>query len=581
MILSARTAPHPVSTFGVMPTRTEPVTQLSIDALGTPLVDVTFCVLDFETTGGSAADGAITEIGAVRYRGGERLGTLQTLVDPGRAIPPEITVLTGITQSMVARAPRISAVLGTLVDFIGDAVVVGHNVRYDMGYLQAALEANGYERLGNPTVDTLALARRLFDGEVPNHRLGTLADRLRLPNRPSHRALDDALATADLLHALIERASAFGVLGLDDLAELPGLAGHPQRAKLKLTADLPRAPGVYAFVDAQGRILYVGKATDLRSRVRSYFSGDTRRKVGAMLRETTEILHTECPAPLEAEVLEIRLIRDHRPRYNRRGAAWNRYAYLQLTLGERFPRLVAARKVKPDKGLYLGPFSGTGVVRRMIEAIWSVSKVRRCRKNPTGRNRPLAPCAAAQLGVSSCPCSGSIAEQDYRLEVDRLREGLTRQPEFLLEPLAERIGRLAAQERFEEAAEARDQADTLAAGLERQRLLDRVRAMDEMVLETGTGSGLRLRHGEMVESWSPGQGCMDFALGLERPAPLGVDPDGPVAAELVDELMVVGRWLDTNAARVRMTSCDGAWADPVPAVRRFRPARADKARPHR
>ena len=212
--------------------------QRTLDDLGTPLHDVTFCVIDLETTGGSVHDCGITEVGAVKLRGGECLGTFQTLVDPGRAIPPEITVLTGITHDMVARAPRVEAVLPSLLEFIGEAVIVGHNVRFDVSFVDAALTADGRPRLANRVLDTLSLARRLLRDEVPNCKLGTLADRLRLDHRPSHRALDDALATGELLHVLIERAGALGVTGLDDLTVLPKMAGHAQAGKLRLTEAL-------------------------------------------------------------------------------------------------------------------------------------------------------------------------------------------------------------------------------------------------------------------------------------------------------------------------------------------------------
>ncbi|CAB4676435.1 unannotated protein [freshwater metagenome] len=135
--------------------------QLSLDDLGTPLSQVTFCVIDLETTGGSAASCGITEIGAVKLRGGECIGTFQTLVNPGCAIPPEITVLTGITHSMVMPAPRIEAVLPSLLEFIGDAVIVGHNIRFDLSFVQAALERDQRPKLTNRAVDTVALARRL------------------------------------------------------------------------------------------------------------------------------------------------------------------------------------------------------------------------------------------------------------------------------------------------------------------------------------------------------------------------------------------------------------------------------------
>jgi len=274
--------------------------QRSFDDLGTPLSDVTFCVLDIETTGGDRNSDLITEIGMVKVRAGECLGTLQTLVNPGRAIPPMITVLTGITESMVARAPAIDAVLPAMVEFLGDAVVVGHNVGFDMTFINSALARRGDPEITNPVIDTLPLARRLIRDEVPDCRLGTLAARFRLDHRPSHRALDDALATTDLLHFLLERAAGFGVLGLDDLLALPRIGSHPQAAKLRMTTTLPRSPGVYLFRGLNDQVLYVGKATNLRQRVRSYFGSDDRRKIGTLLREAQRVSHITTPHVLTA-----------------------------------------------------------------------------------------------------------------------------------------------------------------------------------------------------------------------------------------------------------------------------------------
>ena len=189
---------------------------------GTPLFEVPFVVLDVETTGGSPATAALIEVAAARYRGGECEGVLQTLVDPGVPIPSLISLLTGIGEDMVAGAPSIGGVLPSLLEFLRGAVLVGHNIAFDLSFLDAALCENGRDPLDHESIDTLALARALLRPDVPNCRLATLARALQLEHRPSHRALDDVRATADLLHGLIERASGYGVFVLADLVELPG-----------------------------------------------------------------------------------------------------------------------------------------------------------------------------------------------------------------------------------------------------------------------------------------------------------------------------------------------------------------------
>ncbi len=516
--------------------------QRTLDELGTPLCDVTFCVVDLETTGGSPTECAITEIGAVKLRGGECVGTFQTLVNPGAAIPPRITVITGITESMVATAPRIETVLPAFLEFVGGAVLVAHNARFDMGFLGAALERDDRPPLQNTVVDTCTLARRLLAGEVPNNKLGTLASRLRLDHQPNHRALDDALATGDLLHVLLERAAGHGVYGLDDLVAVPKMINHPQAKKLSLTDDLPRSPGVYLFRDRRGDPLYVGKATNLRSRVRSYFSTDTRRKVGALLREVARIDHLRCHHPLEASVRELRLIQQLQPRYNSQGRKRRAPCFVKLTLGERFPRLSIVRKVKADGGLYLGPIGSHRQAQAAIEAIHTAAPLRRCTQRVpragTDDDRP-GPCASAQLGVAMCPCSGGVSEAGYREVVDRAVLGLTAQPELLLRDLEAKMHHLAAAERFEEAGDMRHRAQTLRDVLERRGRVDRLRQSGTVVLDLGERGGAELIDGCLTRSWGPG-GDADQML----PFPGGTqDRPAPGSADEVAELLCVHAWL--------------------------------------
>ncbi len=407
-----------------------------------PLAEATFCVVDVETTGGSSEHGAITEIGAARFRGGRCLGTWSSLVDPGMPIPREITLLTGISAETVAGAPPARVALPKLLAFLDDAVLVGHNVRYDVSFLNAELRRAGLDTLTNQRLDTLALARRLVRDEVPNCKLATLSEQLQLAHQPSHRALDDVLATADLLHLLVERAATFGIDDLEELMALPRLAGHPQAGKLKLTESLPHAPGVYLFRDRRGNVLYVGKASDLKSRVRSYFSTDDRRKVGALLREVQVIDHETCRHPLEAAVREVQLIHELVPRYNDHATRWRKMAYLRLT-DEDFPRFSVVRDPPTDAFVVLGPLASSSAAHRAAEAIADVVPLRRCaRRVPKRRGDSgqlvLAmpgqdaahptPCTPAQLGVACCPCSGETSADRYAELVDRVRHGVEDEP---------------------------------------------------------------------------------------------------------------------------------------------------------
>ncbi len=537
--------------------------QRSFDDLGTPLADVTFCVLDIETTGGDRNTDLITEIGMVKVRAGEFLGALQTLVNPGRAIPPMITMLTGITESMVVRAPAIDAVLPAMVEFLADAVVVGHNVGFDMAFINAALTRRGDPEITNPVIDTLPLARRLIRDEVPDCRLGTLASRFRLDHRPSHRALDDALATTDLLHFLLERAAGLGVLGLDDLIALPRIGAHPQAAKLRMTAGLPRSPGVYLFRGANDQVLYVGKATNLRQRVRSYFGGDDRRKIGTLLREAQRISHVTTPNVLAAEVLELRYIQQLTPRYNKVGTAPQKYRYVRLSTDEIWPRLSVVNEAT-GAGVYLGPLPSKANADAVVEALQSVFPLRRCttRLGTSFRPQPAAiTCTPAQLGVAMCPCAGAADARHYAMVVANVVQAMTTSPDLVIVALQARLTTLSAARRYEEAAQVRDRAIAFSGAIRRQRLTDRLREAGDVGLQLGDTT-LHVRHGVLV-----GTAC-DGQIEISLPLP---PPDVPPFAALlprhvVDEVLCLARAFDRLAHRVTVSWCDGRWQWPIDAV---------------
>ncbi|HYY79565.1 MAG TPA: DEDD exonuclease domain-containing protein [Actinomycetes bacterium] len=539
--------------------------QLSLDDLGTPLAEVEFVVLDLETTGGSPASDRITEVGALKVRGGELLGTFHALVNPRMPIPTMITALTGISDAMVADAEPIEVVLPCLLEFFGEAVLVMHNAPFDLRFLQAALRAHDYPRLQSKAVCTARLARVLLPrDEVPNVKLATLARYLRAATQPCHRAFADAKATVDVLHTLLERAAGFGVLALGDLLTFPTIRVQQRHSyrKIHLTDRLPRAPGVYLFRGRAGEVLYVGKAgRDLRGRVRSYFSGDGRAKVEELLDALQAIDHLVCANDLEASVHEARLIQRYRPRYNRRGRDPERhYCYLKLTR-ERWPRLSIVRRLLDDGARYLGPFTSTGQAELVKDAVEDAVPLRRCTLSIGARKRVSA-CILLELRRCSGPCTGQADADGYAGHVATLIRCLDGgDPEPLLAPLREKMRRYAAEQRYEQAALVRDRLEALRRALDDRRRLATVRAAGELVLATPHPRGRELtvlRHGQLVS--------VTVAPAGEATLPATDDP-GPASfpppRHLADELRLVARWLDQVAGEAEVVAVSGTLASPA------------------
>jgi DNA polymerase-3 subunit epsilon len=539
--------------------------QGRLDDLGTPLVDVEFVVLDLETTGGSPANDRITEVGAVKIRGGEVTGTFQTLVNPGVSIPPLISALTGITDPMVADEEPIEVVLPCLLEFLGGAVLVAHNASFDRRFVQANLERHGYQRLTNRVVCTARLARKLLPrDEVPNVRLATLAAYLGATVAPCHRALTDARATVDVFHSLLERAGSYGVLALEDLIEFPSARASASFKKVHLADRLPRCPGVYLFRDAAGRVLYVGKAKDLRTRVRSYFSGDGRVKIADLLRELAAIDHQPCATELEASVREVRLIQHHRPRYNRRSRNPERYCYLKLTR-ERFPRLSLVRRVQPDGARYLGPFGSAGQAELVKAAIEDALPLRRCTTKLGPRGGGSA-CVLLELGRCLGPCTGAVAQERYAALVATLEAALDGDPEPVLGPLRRRMAGYAAEQRYEQAAGARDRLEALTRALAEARRAAALAGPDEIVLARPHPAGREVtvvRRGQLA---AVGLVAADDQPGVERLLAAAAAPelfDGPPPRHLADEVGLVTRWLEGVAGKAELLGVRGRLASPA------------------
>ncbi|HEV2089311.1 MAG TPA: DEDD exonuclease domain-containing protein [Cryptosporangiaceae bacterium] len=548
--------------------------QPSFDELGVPLRDVTFVVVDLETTGSVPGESAITEIGAVKVRGGEVLGEFGTLVDPGGGIPPFITVLTGITQAMVADAPPLSRVLPAFLEFAAGAVLVAHNAPFDLGFLKAACAGHGYPWPNFPRVDTAVLARRVLTrDEAPNCKLATLARFFRSATTPIHRALADARATVDVLHGLLERVGNLGVHTLEELAAFSTQVSEAQRRKRYLAVGLPPSPGVYVFRDANERALYVGTSRDIRARVRQYFvSSETRSRMAEMIAVAERVEALVCAHALEAEVRELRLIAALEPPYNRRSKYPERQVWLRLTV-EAYPRLSMVRQVHDDGTAYLGPFGSRRAAEAALTAFHDAVPLRQCTARLSVR-RPSASCVLAELRRCDAPCDHRISVEGYARHATAFVDAVATDPTPVVERLLARIDTLGVAQRYEDAALARNRLHAFLRAVIRLQRLRALTGVPELVAARPDSAGgwelAVVRYGRLAAAAVAVRGVapmpvVDALVGSAetvRPGP------GPLAGARVEEPERVLAWLERP--ETRLVRLDAVWACPVRGAERWR-----------
>ncbi|AEA24961.1 DNA polymerase III, epsilon subunit [Pseudonocardia dioxanivorans CB1190] len=546
------------------------VAQLSFDELGTPLREVTFVVLDLETTGGSSANHSITEIGAVKVRGGEVLGELATLVDPGTGVPPGVVALTGITTAMVTGAPRLAQVLPTLLEFMGGAVLVAHNAPFDAGFLRAACERHDRRWPRPPQLCTARLARAVLSrAEAPSVRLGALARLFGTATQPTHRALADARATVEVLHRLLERVGNLGVQSLEELLALArGASAHrpPEQVRRRrtLARDVPSAAGVYLFRGARDEVLYVGTSGDLRRRVRSYFTAaERRRRMRDMVSLAERVDTIVCAHALEAGVRELRLIAAHRPRYNRRSRNPGR-AWWVVPTDEAFPRLSV---VTTPRAPALGPFGSRRGATEAVETLLDALPLRSCTQRIPARSPAASPCVLHELGRCRAPCAGLQSVAEYAPGVHALQGLVAGADDAPLRRLADRVEALAARERFEAAAAGRDRLAALATALARAQQLAALAALPEVVGARPDGHGgwelAVVRHGRLAAADVARRGTppMPVVESLRATARTILPADGPLAGASAEEVNLVRRWLTTGGTR--LVHSEPSWAEPA------------------
>jgi DNA polymerase-3 subunit epsilon len=430
--------------------------------------EATFVVTDTETTGLKAGEHRLIEVAAVKVQGGVVTDRFAQLINPERSVPRFITEMTGITTALLFRQPTAAEVLPRYRDFLGDGVLVAHNLTFDLRFLAAELDRLALPALDNSTLCTLRLARRLLNG-LPSKSLESVAGFLGIPIHGRHRAGGDAEATAQvLLHFLQHLAAQPGLTTLAELLtwqhtryqEGPHVHKRLHPIRQTLLPALPDRPGVYFMHDRRGKVIYIGKAKSLRNRVRSYFTGIEGHS--AHIRQLVEAVHTitweETGSELAALLRESRLIKQHQPRFNRAALQYRTRPFLRLAVQETFPRLSWRSYLADDGAEYFGPLAGRGQAETVVEIVNRHFHLRECDDATFSRGHR---CLWAEMGRCEAPCEDPTAAARYATEVQRVRAFLAGQDATVAEVLEAGMKTAAAALDFEQAARLRDWRETL------------------------------------------------------------------------------------------------------------------------
>ncbi|GCE25018.1 hypothetical protein KDA_05020 [Dictyobacter alpinus] len=554
-------------------------TQQSLDA-------VEFVVVDTETTGLRPGADRVIEVAAVRIGRGQIVDTFQSIINPRRRIPPFIERFTGITQAMVSEAPTASQVMPELIDFIGGATLVGHNLGFDLNFLSFEAQLLG---LAFPIdgLDTIPLARR-FLPTLKRFKLDMVAAHLNIRTHNRHRAFGDAEVTAEVFLRILALAQQEGISTLGYLRrrlQLPvAWSGDitktsPKKDSTQWRADgslsasaastarpngglflnpvwkrtFPTKPGVYLMRDANNQVIYVGKAKCLKDRLSSYYSqplGYTR-KMDGLLQNVKEIETRVLGSELEALLVESRLIKELQPAYNVQLRNYELYPFIKIDIQHAFPRVYATREVAADGARYFGPFRSRRMVDLTIELLQKIFPVRTCTRSLPPVAKPSDPCLRFHLGRCAAPCRGDSDVEAYQQVIQQVCAFLGGESEDLMERLRRQMLEAAQQLNFERAAWFRDAIRSADEVLIGQRLITGAVESNNLLIvypsaQEGCNEIFLIRHGRLIE-----QSCVVHQIDemqdalitlLKRAAEMGEPPNVVGKAE-VDQINIISRWI--------------------------------------
>lgn len=435
--------------------------QMTQENLSKILTDeAEFCVVDVETTGMSAVNCRIIEIGIVRVRKLKITETYRSFINPGTEVPYFISQLTGISNSDVRVAPFFDEISDIIEEFIGNDIIVGHNVQFDNSFLKKAFESCGKNKNENTTLCTCKLARKIYP-ELPSKSLGKVVKHLKIRHENVHRALGDATVTAKILIKMIKELKAkHNIQTLPELLNYQYFqvtkASDSKILKKKLIGDLaklPDHPGVYLFKDAKDKVIYVGKAKSLKNRVKNYFSPTAPSKCKKIITQAARLGFELTNSELTALIAESELIKIHNPKFNIQLKKFGSNYFIKVLRDKPFGSTEVARKFDFDGNDYFGPYTNIDTVIRLQKVIEKTFRLRECKEKEFAQHKG---CYLAHIERCLAPCVSESVSDEYNHELLSVYEFLSGKSQSAVNRLIERMKDYSSQHRYEEATEVRD-----------------------------------------------------------------------------------------------------------------------------
>ncbi len=446
-----------------------------------------FCIIDFETTGLSPISNRVIEIGAVKVKNQKIVDTYQTLINPGQQIPIFISELTGITDYHVQDSPFFPDQITKFRNFIGDAILTGHNLKFDMSFLKQEFILAEHELPDNPQLCTLKIAQRYLP-DLRSKSLKALTRFFRIRHKDIHRGLGDAMVTAKLLIKLIKKLSEeHNIETVGDLLEYQRSEKRHVIKKKKMAEDyyhVPDLPGIYFFKTTDESIQYIGKAKSLRKRVNNYFVNAPARKTKKIVTKSSRLSFQPMNTELTALIGEAELIKIHKPPMNTMLKKYSQNYFIKIETGCDFPMLKSTTQLDYDGNDYFGPYNNRESVKLIMEIVDKSFRLRECSEKEFRKKKK---CYLSDIQRCLASCVNPEIVDEYSDELKNVYEFLSGNNQIVIDRLLNKMADFSKRQKYEEAAALRDTVNLILNQLNKLSILSEPINKSNVLIKIGEG----------------------------------------------------------------------------------------------